>query len=73
MNDKKAPMRRPSLDMKTVKRLLSYFKNYRVSMVFVLLCIILGTVASVASSLFIKTLIDDYITPLVGVENPDFL
>ena len=73
MNDKKAPMRRPSLDMKTVKRLLSYFKNYRISMVFVLLCIVLGTVASVASSLFIKTLIDDYITPLVGVSEPNFL
>ena len=73
MNDKKPPMRKPSLDMATIKRLLSYFKNYRISMVFVLLCIILGTVASVASSLFIKTLIDDYITPLVGVQNPDFL
>ena len=73
MNDKKAQMRRPSLDMKTVKRLLSYFKNYRISMVFVLLCIVLGTVASVASSLFIKTLIDDYITPLVGVSEPNFL
>ena len=78
MNDKKPPMGKPpmgkpSLDMATVKRLLSYFKNYRISMVFVFLCIVLGTVASVASSLFIKTLIDDYITPLVGAENPDFL
>lgn len=78
MNDKKTPMGKPpmgkpSIDKAAVKRLLSYFKNYRVSMVFVLLCIILSTVASVASSLFIKTLIDDYITPLVGVNEPNFL
>ena len=72
MNDKKIPAKKPSLDMVTIKRLLSYFRNYRVSMVFVFLCIILSTAASVASSLFIKTLIDDYITPLVGVQNPDF-
>ncbi len=71
MNDKNAP-KRPSLDMVTVKRLLSYFRNYRIQMVFVVLCIILSTGASVASSLFIKTLIDDYITPLIGISSPDF-
>ena len=59
--------------MVTIKRLLTYFRNYRIQMVFVFLCIVLATVASVASSLFIKTLIDDYITPLVGVQNPNFM
>ena len=49
MNDKNAP-KRPPLDMVTVKRLLSYFRNYRIQMVFVVLCIILSTGASVASS-----------------------
>ncbi|MBQ7124597.1 MAG: ABC transporter ATP-binding protein [Oscillospiraceae bacterium] len=72
MNNKNIPGKRPSLDMATVKRLLSYFKNYRIHMVFVFFCIIMSTVGSVASSLFIKTLIDDYITPLIGVQNPDF-
>lgn len=72
MNNKNIPGKRPSLDMATVKRLLSYFKNYHIQMVFVFLCIIMSTVGSVASSLFIKTLIDDYITPLIGVQNPDF-
>ncbi len=60
------------MDMATIKRLLGYFKPYRFKMGFVLLCIILSTVASVASSLFLKTLIDDYITPLIGVADPDF-
>ncbi len=72
MNNKNIPSKRPPLDIATVKRLLSYFRNYRIQMVFVVICIILATVASVASSLFIKTLIDDYITPLIGVSDPNF-
>ncbi len=72
MKDNGMQNKKMSFDKATVKRLLSYFKNYRFLMVFVLICIVLSTVASVASSLFIKTLIDDYITPLVGVANPDF-
>lgn len=68
MSDKK----RPSLDMATIKRLLGYFKPYRFKMIFVFICIILSTVASIASALFLKSLIDDYITPLIGVANPDF-
>ena len=58
------------LDMGTVKRLLSYLKPYRLKLVFVFACIILSAVASVASSLFIKTLIDSYIMPLLGEPSP---
>lgn len=60
------------LDMKTVKRLLSYLKGYKVRLVLVLICIIISSIASVVSSLFIQTLIDDYITPLLMVDNPQF-
>ena len=55
MNDKKIPAKKPSLDMVTIKRLLSYFRNYRVSMVFVFLCIILSTAASVVLCSFLNT------------------
>ena len=55
MNDKKMNGKRPAPDMATVKRLLSYFRHYRIQMIFVFICIILATAASVASSLFIKT------------------
>ena len=79
MNDKapekmpgKVPPKRPPLDMVTVKRLLSYFRGYRIQLIFVVLCIVLSTIASVASSLFVKTLIDDYITPLIGVSDPKY-
>ena len=61
-----------NVDKNTVKRLLSYFKDYKWKMVFVFVCIVISTVASVASSIFIKSLIDDYIAPLIGVANPDF-
>ncbi|MBQ7874737.1 MAG: ABC transporter ATP-binding protein [Oscillospiraceae bacterium] len=64
--------KRPGLDMATVKRLLGYFRDYKWQMLFVFVCIILSTVASVASSLFIESLIDDYILPLIDTENPNF-
>lgn len=60
------------LDLKTAKRILSYLKQYRSALVIVLICILLSAVASVASSLFIQTLIDDYITPLLGQSAPVF-
>lgn len=61
-----------TLNMDTVKRLLSYLKAYKVKLVLVFICILLATLASVASSLFLQTLIDDYVMPLVGAQNPVF-
>lgn len=57
---------------KTTKRLLSYFKKYKIAMVLVIVFIILSSLTGVASSIFIEKLIDDYITPLMGTVNPDF-
>lgn len=57
---------------KTTKRLLSYFKKYKVAMILVIIFIILSSLTGVASSIFIEKLIDDYITPLMGTVNPDF-
>ena len=57
----------------TIKRLLGYItKKYKKQFVLVIICIIFSSIASVAGSLFLQTLIDDYITPLIGVENPVF-
>lgn len=61
-----------SLDKGVIKRLFSYMKPYRARLAFVVVCIILSTIASVMSSLFIQSLIDDYIAPLLLVANPDF-
>lgn len=56
----------------TIKRLLSYFRGYHWVMVIVVVCIIVSSLTNVAGSVFIKSLIDDYITPLIGSDNPDF-
>ena len=60
------------IDKNVIKRLLGYMKPFRGQMVLVIISIIVSSIASVASSLFIKTLIDSYILPLVGADNPDF-
>ena len=47
-------------------------ESYRIPFIIVVICIIVAAFASVQSSMFSKTLIDEYITPLLGVDNPDF-
>lgn len=59
-------------DLKTLGRLLSYMKDYKGQLIFVVVCILLSAVASAASSLFLQSLIDDYIVPLLGISQPMF-
>ena len=47
-------------------------KEYKRQLVFVVICILLSAVASAASSVFLQTLIDDYIVPLLGTDHPVF-
>ncbi len=56
----------------TVSRLMGYVGRYRLRLLLVLLCILGNTIASVTASTFIKTLIDDYITPMIAEAIPDF-
>ena len=56
----------------TVSRLMGYVGRYRLRLLLVLLCILGNTIASVTASTFIKTLIDDYITPMIIEAIPDF-
>lgn len=72
-NSKKQKMpKRASFNPGTIKRLLSYLKQYRVRLIIVMICILISAGASVASSLFLQTLIDDYIGPLLIEAVPDF-
>lgn len=59
-------------DSKTLFRILSYMKEYRIGMIIVLVCILLSAIASAASSLFLQTLIDDYILPMLAMDSPVF-
>ena len=46
--------------------------DYKKELIIVFICIILSSISSVAGSLFLQTLIDSYITPLLDIENPVF-
>ena len=54
-------------------RLTKYvLSNYKYSIVTVLACIAITSVTTLASTLFTRTLIDDYITPLTQMANPEY-
>lgn len=59
-------------DPKALRRLISYMREYKGRLIFVVVCILLSSVAGAVSSMFLQTLIDDYIVPLLGTENPVF-
>ena len=57
----------------TLQRMFIFvMKHYRWAIVVVLACVFISSITSLISSLFTKTLIDDYIVPLTQVENPQY-
>ena len=65
-------MQKQQFDTKTLRRLLSYMKDYKGQLIFVVICILLSAIASAASALFLQSLIDDYIAPLLTSSAPVF-
>lgn len=64
-------MKKEKIDIKVLKRIIKYLtKSYKLRLLVVIICLLLSTASSVAGNLYLQTLIDDYIVPLVGVENP---
>ena len=63
---------RPKFDSQTLKRLLSYMRAYKGTLVLVTVCILLSAVAGAASSMFLQKLIDGYIVPMLGTASPDY-
>ncbi len=58
---------------KLFKRLMGYvMKNYTPHVIIVVICIFVGVFANIQGTLFTQTLIDSYIMPLLGMDNPDF-
>lgn len=56
-----------------LKRLLYYMiKNYKFSFLVVILCIGIGAIATMRGMLFVQSLVDDYITPLLREQSSDF-
>lgn len=64
---------KPKNQGKVIKRLLSYMDApNRIRMAVVLVCILISALAGVMGSMFLKTLIDDYIEPLLAMDTPVF-
>lgn len=64
---------KPKNPGKTLKRLFGYvFREYKLHMAIVLVAIFCSSLANVAGNLFLKSLIDDYITPLLGTNGANF-
>ena len=58
---------------KVMLRLFGFvLKNYKFSILTVLVCIVVSSITSLFSTLFTRTLIDDYITPLTQAANPEY-
>lgn len=56
-----------------MKRLFKIlFKDYKFHLLLVVVGILGSAIATVQGTLFMQTLIDDYIVPLIGQQNPDF-
>ena len=62
----KRPDASPKDQMKLLGRIIKYtFKNYRFSCICVVICILIQAVTSLVGMIFVQSLIDDYIKPLV--------
>ncbi len=56
-----------------LRRVFQYIlKDYRIHLIAVALGIIISVLCNVRGMMFTKTLVDDYITPMIGVKDPDF-
>lgn len=56
-----------------LKRIMGeVFRHYLPHCILVLVCIVVSALANVQASLFLQTLMDDYIVPMTQQQNPDF-
>ena len=59
--------------LKQLKRLMSYvFRDYGIHCIAVLILIVISVLANVQGTMFTRTLIDEYIQPLLLSDRPDF-
>lgn len=64
--------KRPENPGKILNRLLKYLLKYKFKFTIVLVCIMISAIVGVISSTFIRTLVDEFITPMVQSGSSDF-
>ena len=70
------PMQKGDLkrNAKTIRRLFGFlFRHYGFHLIIVAICIVTHVLANTRGTLFMQTLIDDYILPLIGSKDPSYL
>lgn len=64
-------MKLPDNALATVKRIIDYMGSYKYRLIIVVFFVLLSAGTSIVGTYFLKPLINDYILPFVGSENPD--
>lgn len=62
----------PKISGDTMKRLFGYLMQHKGKMLLVVVCILISAVAGASVSLFLKSIIDDFITPMLETKSNDF-
>ena len=64
-------MRKPKDTKKTIKRIMGYLSKYKIHISLVALFVIISSAAGVVGTYLLKPIIDNYIVPFIGQQNPD--
>ena len=76
MSDSKAATgRKPGMGQAapgTTRRIFGYIFQYKWRVIAIVACILIGAAAQAGSALFLQSLIDSYILPMVGAADPDW-
>ncbi len=63
--------KKPKDTKKTISGIMRYLADYKLQLLLVVVFVIVSSASSVAGTYFLKPIIDDYIVPFIGHENPD--
>ena len=64
-------LEKPKNVKQTVARLAKYLAEFRIQLIFVVIGIIGNSVAGIASTYFLKPIINNHIVPFIGHRDPD--
>ena len=68
---KNMQFKKPKNTKKTFRRIFEYLKPFKIHIIIVALFVVISSGAGVAGTFFLKPVIDDFIVPLIGQQNPD--
>lgn len=67
----KQGFRKPKNVKKTISGIMKYVAEYKLQLIMVVFFVIISSAAAVVGTYFLKPIIDDYIVPFIGQQNPN--